>query len=163
MPILILTFELAAAGVLLVCLVACSGGDSDPVSPDAGPAAVADAGPDLTEAIYDPNRVIDVEIDLAAADWDDLRKQGRSIFDVLGASCLVEPPPRPFTYFSATVRIDGEEVSNVGVRKKGFFGSLSETKPSLKLKFSEYDETQTFCGLKRLTLNNNKSDASHVK
>jgi hypothetical protein len=157
-----LHLRLAAAALLIAGLAACSGGENE-ITPDAGIDPTADAGPDLTEEMYDPSHVIDVQVDMATADWDELRLQGRSIFDVLGASCLVEPPPRPFTYFPAVVRIDGEEITNVAVRKKGFFGSLSETKPSLKIKFSEYDETQTFSGLKRLTLNNNKSDASHVK
>ncbi len=147
---------------MIIGLAACSGGETE-ATPDAGVGPTPDAGPDLTEEMYDTTRVIEVDVDMDVADWDELRFQGRSIFDVLGASCLEDPPTRPFTYFPAVVRIDGEEITNVAVRKKGFFGSLSETKPSLKIKFSEYDEFQTFGGLKRLTLNNNKSDASHVK
>ncbi|MBL4634401.1 MAG: CotH kinase family protein, partial [Kofleriaceae bacterium] len=140
------------------------GGGAD--SPDAGAmvdASPADAGPDLTEAMFDPNHVLDIEVNMDPGDWDELRVQARTIFEVLGASCLEAPPPRPFTYFPASVLIDGEQVTNVGIRKKGFFGSLSDTKPSLKIKFSEYDPLQRFSGLKRMTLNNNKSDTSHIK
>jgi hypothetical protein len=61
------------------------------------------------------------------------------------------------------VTIDGDTMENVGVRKKGFFGSLSEEKPSLKVKFSEYDPNQVYFSKKRLTLNNAISDESYVK
>jgi len=150
---------------------ACGSGDDTPGGPDAGPTAdadladadLADAGPDLTEAMFDPDRVLDISIDMAPDDWDSLRTQTRSIFDILGSSCLVEPPERPFTYFPATITIDGDVVENVAVRKKGFFGSLSTTKPSLKVKFNEYVEGAEYFGLKRLTLNNSISDPSYVK
>jgi hypothetical protein len=122
-----------------------------------------DPGPDLSDAVYDPDRLLDISIEMAPADWDELRGQTRSLFDVLGSSCLAEPPEKPFTYFPATVTIDGEVIDNVGVRKKGFFGSLSNTKPSLKVKFSEYDDLQRWSSLKRLTLNNAISDKSYVK
>lgn len=150
---------------------ACGGGDS-PAGQDAGAdagleadaaAPSADAGPDPTEAVFDPDRVLDIEIELAPEDWDELRKQTRSFFDILGSSCLEEPPPRPFTYFPATLTIDDEVVGTVGLRKKGFFGSLSETKPSLKVKFNEYVDGASYSGLKRLTLNNAISDISYVK
>lgn len=134
--------------------------DAGGSDPDSGE---VDAGADLSEAMFLPNHVLDIEIDMEISDWDALRVQARTVFEVLGASCLEAPPESPFTYFPATVRIDGQEVSNVGVRKKGFFGSLSETKPSLKIKFSEYDDLKRFSGMKRMTLNNNKSDASHIK
>ena len=154
-----------AAVVALLLTSACGSGESGDDSPDAGDVDQPDAGPivDLTEAMFDPDRVLDIEIELDPNDWDELRTQARSILDVLGSSCLTAPPPSPFTYFPATVRIDGEEIANVGVRKKGFFGSLSEVKPSLKLKFTEYDPAQRFSGMKRMTLNNAISDQSYVK
>lgn len=118
---------------------------------------------DPTEAAYDPDHILRIDIEMEAAEWDALRLQTRSIFDVVGSSCLAEPPPRPFTYFPAAVTIDGERFEDVGVRKKGFFGSLSETKPSLKVDFDQYVGDQRFSGLKQLTLNNATSDAAYVK
>ena len=118
---------------------------------------------DLTETMFDPDRLLRIEIELPPADWDELRHQSRNIFDVIGSSCLEDPPPRPFTYFRGTVAIDGQLVEDVGIRKKGFFGSLSDTKPSLKVKFSEYVPGQRYSGLKRMTLNNAKSDPSYIK
>lgn len=153
-------WAISALGVLMACG---DGGSPAGEGPDAG--AAADAGPtvDLTEPMFDPDRVLNIDIQMASEDWDTLRNQSRSILDVLGSSCLQSPPERPFTYFRATVVIDGERVSDVGVRKKGFFGSLSTTKPSLKIKFSEFVPEQFFSGMKRMTLNNAISDPSYVK
>ena len=119
--------------------------------------------PDPTIEMFDPNRVLEISIELAPEDWEELRHQTRSFLDVIGSTCLEEPAPRPYTYFPASVTIDGEENSNVAVRKKAFFGSLSTTKPGLKVKFNEYVKGQSYKGLKRLTLNNSISDLSYVK
>jgi spore coat protein H len=155
--------------ILLSLLLGACGSDAS-TDPDAGIAEVdanpsADAGPvpDLTAAMFDPDTVLDIAIEMDPDDWESLRHQTRSILDVLGASCLEEPPTRPFTYFASTVTVNGDVVTNVGVRKKGFFGSLSTTKPSLKVKFSEYLDDQRYSGMQRLTLNNAISDGSFVK
>jgi len=144
-------------------LVACGGGDGggDAGGPDAG--GEPDAYVDLSAPLFDPDRLLDIDIELAPADWDALRLQTRSIFDVLGQSCLTAPAGSPFTYFPATVTIDGVEVTQVGVRKKGFFGSLSSTKPSFKVDFGEYLPDREYAGLSKLTLNNAISDPSLVK
>lgn len=49
---------------------------------------------------------------------------------------------------------------NVEVRKKGFFGSLSSARPSLKLRFTE--DLGPY-GLERMTLNNDNQDPSHLR
>lgn len=159
-------FSTVVVRVALAAVVAGACGEVDelPGEPDAGaPPDEPDAAPDRSGEMFQPDRLLDIEIELAAADWDELRTQTRSIFDVIGSSCLVEPPPRPYTWFPATVTIDGEQVANVGVRKKGFFGSLSETKPSLKLSFDEYVAGREYSSLERMTLNNAISDPSYVK
>lgn len=117
---------------------------------------------DPTEAMFDSEHILDVQITMDSADWDALRLQTRSVLDILGQSCL-SPPERPFTYFPAEITVDGVSIPDPAVRKKGFFGSLDTEKPSLKLKFNEYVRGQRFNGLKRMTLNNNKSDPSHIK
>lgn len=128
-----------------------------PPSPDAGPA------PDPTVAIFAPDHIVDVAIELAPADWEALRTQTRSIFDVLGSTCLSDPPPSPFTWFAASVTIDGQAADMIAVRKKGFFGSLSETKPSLKVKLDEFVPGQALWGVEDLTLNNAISDPAYLK
>ncbi len=136
---------------------------------DAAPDATPDAAPpdaalvDLTEAVFEPARLLQIDIELPPDDWDTLRHQTRSLYDVLGPDCLDAPAERPFTWFEATVTIDGERVERVGFRKKGFIGSLSATRPSLKVKFDEYRDDVRWSGMRRLTLNNNRQDPAHVR
>jgi spore coat protein CotH len=40
--------------------------------------------------------------------------------------CEIQPRVNQFTYYPATVTIDGETVENVGLRKKGFFEEFRE-------------------------------------
>jgi len=113
--------------------------------------------------MFDPTVVLQIDIELGSEDWDALRIQGRSVTDLVGPNCLAEPLFRIYDYFSATVTVDGVALANVGVRKKGLIGSLSPTKPSLKVKFDEYVPNQELSGLSRLTLNNARSDPSYVR
>lgn len=131
----------------------------DPTS-DAAVEVVADApGPDA----YDPVHVIDVQIELADADWSSLCAQTRDPYELLSGECQAQPFENPFTPFSATVTLDGETFGPVTVRKKGFLGSLSDVKPSLKIDLAEYDPTLSWSGVDHLTLNNAISDPSYVR
>ncbi len=108
------------------------------------------------------DRVLDVRIEIAPEDWDRLRGQTRILADILvGADCLDSPADDIFTWFEATVTVDGEIHTQVGVRKKGFLGSLSKVKPSLKVRFDKFVDGQVLGGaMKRLTLNNVQQDPS---
>ena len=111
-------------------------------------------------------RVLEVSIEIAEEDWDTLRHQTRT-FQGLAAEIEKYELSRPFadiyTWFSATVTIDGEIHTEVGVRKKGFLGSQSDTKPSLKLRYDRYVDGQSLGGvMERMTLNNSKQDPSMV-
>jgi len=110
-----------------------------------------------------PDHVLEVEVTLAPEDWDALRDESRDFFTTLGgADCLDAPFGSPFTYFEATVTVDGETRERVGVRKKGFLGSLSSDKPSLKIKMDEFVVGQELFGTERITLNNALQDPSYV-
>lgn len=159
---------------LLLGATACSSPSSTPPSavdnPDAGGGgggaggAAPDAGgPDLSEAIFNPEHVLDVVIDMAPADWDALRHQARSVSATIGEGCQDTMKPNPYTYFPATVTVDGEKLAMSGVRKKGFFGSASLSKPSLKVSFDEYMPGREYSGVEGLTLNNSRQDPSLVK
>ena len=103
--------------------------------------------PDPARVLFYPDRVIEIAIELAETDWDKLRRQTRTVFDVLmPPACMSAPFARPFTYFPATVTVDGRTLRNVGVRKKGFLGSLSEEKPALKLRLNKYLCEQNLLG-----------------
>lgn len=113
-------------------------------------------------ALFDAHRVIEVSVELAEEDWDTLRRQERSFVDVLGNLCTARQE-EIFTFVPATVTIDGTTLSDVGVRKKGFLGSLDTQRPSLKFSFDQYETTQRLHGLERFTVNNNKQDPSNVR
>ena len=107
---------------------------------------------------------ISIEIDVE--DWDTLRHQTRTLADVFAEIQeygLSRPFASIYTWFSATVTVDGETHADVGVRKKGFVGSQSSTKPSLKLRFDKYVDDQSLPGgMNRMTLNNSVQDPSMV-
>ena len=124
--------------------------------------ACAAGDPDAPGAGFDPDRVLAVEIEVAPADWEALRRQTRSWVD-LHASCLRAPLPSPYTYVPATVTIDGARVARVGLRKRGFLGSLSEDKPSLRVALDEYVPGQHLGGTVDLLLNNALQDPSYVR
>ncbi|MAI42048.1 MAG: CotH kinase family protein [Candidatus Azotimanducaceae bacterium] len=168
--------------ILTIVLIGCGGGGSAAINtgsnaPDPVGSAVEDSGEnaasnegsivpsenDPSAVLFDPSAIIDVDIVMDAADWDDIRNQTRDLTRIFGSGCRAEPFFSPFTYVPATVIVDGEEIENVGVRKKGFLGSLSRQKPSLKIAFDEYVEDREFLGMNRLTLNNNKQDRSQIR
>ena len=121
---------------------------------------------DASDAWFALERVLDIAIEIDTADWDTLRQQTRT-FDDLMAEIERYNLSRPFAsiydWFSADVTVDGESYANVGVRKKGFLGSQSETKPSLKLRFDKYVDDQSLSGaIERMTLNNSNQDPSLI-
>ena len=112
--------------------------------------------------IFPTDRVIDVQITVSQRDWDTIRYQGRDFATALGASRQFKPMENPYTYVEASVSIDGVVFPKVGLRKKGFIGSQSHTRPSLKVKLNHIDKKDGIEGLTNLTLNNNKQDTSLV-
>ena len=125
-----------------------------------GIAAHSDAKELTLDDIFPTDRVIDVQITVPQRDWDTIRYQGRDFMTALGASRQFKPMERPYTYVEASVSIDGVVYPKVGLRKKGFIGSLSHTRPSLKIKLNHVDKKGGIEGLTNLTLNNNKQDTS---
>ena len=127
-------------------------------------AAQTAADPDPRAPWFAREHVLDIAIELARPDWEDLRARTRTLQDILGGDdCLAEPVEDIFTWFEATVTVDGAAYAEVGVRKKGFFGSLSSEKPSLKLRFDKYVDGRLLGGvIDRMTLNNSLQDASMI-
>ncbi|WP_419853685.1 CotH kinase family protein [Candidatus Poriferisodalis sp.] len=140
---------------------------------DAAPAATApDSTPqdgvetDPRDAYFALDRVLDISIEIDVEDWDTLRHQTRTLGDVFAEIeeyGLSRPFASIYTWFSATVTVDGQTHADVGVRKKGFVGSQSSTKPSLKLRFDKYVDGQSLPGdMNRMTLNNSVQDPSMI-
>jgi hypothetical protein len=147
---------------LLIFGIACSGGDDeDSQSADAGPLGPDASQVDESEALFQPDHILEVNITLAAADWETLRNQP----DVIGmpkTTCGNQPLDKPYDYYQGEITVDGTTVGNVGVRKKGGFGSITNIRPGLRIKAHEYTPGQRISGLKRLTLNNNHQDSTLI-
>ena len=136
------------------------------VAPTPAPTPEEPEETDPSDAYFAMERVLEVSIEIDPEDWDTLRHQTRTFEDLM-AEIEKYQLSRPFAsiydWFSATVTIDGETHTEVGVRKKGFLGSQSDTKPSLKLRYDKYVDGQSLGGvMERMTLNNSVQDPSMV-
>ena len=127
-------------------------------------AAQADSGGHPSDPWFALDHVLDVAVEMAPVDWDRLRRQtrtragsGRDAACDAGAFAF----PQVFSWFAADVTVDGRRYGNVGVRKKGWMGSVSAEKPGLKLAFDKFAHGQALGGvLRRTTLNNSVQDPS---
>jgi spore coat protein H len=125
-----------------------------------GESALAQAPADPAASLFAAGRVLQIEIEMAPADWREVRISHRDASDSLMSRLALDGA---YTYRQATITIDGVKVARVGVRKKGLLGSVVSTRPSLKVEFDEFVEGQTFQGLDGLTLNNNNQDQAFVQ
>lgn len=71
-------------------------------------------------------------------------------------------------YDSASVIIDGEAYRNVGIRAKGntslsTVAAMDSDRYSFKIEFDHYDESQSYYGLDKLSLNNLIQDSTMMK
>ncbi len=108
--------------------------------------------------LFPTDRVLDIQITLDKDDWDTIRYQTRDIRKELAESRKLAPIEPPYTYANAQVEIDGVKFGEVGLRKKGFIGSQSSVRPSLKIKLDHVEVNANVGGLSTLTLNNNRQD-----
>lgn len=146
--------------MLLLWTLACT-------APDVGPADATDEtslDDDASAAVFSRDRVLEVAVEMDAADFAELRGQTRDIVSLLSGDCLAEPLEDPYTWFHADATLDGEPIADVGIRKRGLLGSASTTKPGLKLKFDKYtDDDRTWSGLERLTFTNAQQDPTLLR
>lgn len=141
--------------------VACSDESSDPQ----GPAGAATRAPeqrtpaaDELDPLYARDHVVEVVIELDPADWQALRAEGRTVVDGFSGA----DQTFAYTEYVGTASVDGQQYENVLVRKKGYLGSLSRVRPSLKLDFGEVEDA-VGRAFERLTLNNNRGDYSRAR
>ncbi|MEZ4316435.1 MAG: CotH kinase family protein [Myxococcota bacterium] len=152
--------------MLLVALLACNGRGTVEVEPPpvvVEPPEVVEEEDDGHNVGFDIDELIEVRVTMDPADFEVLRGQARNVFDILGGDCTDRDFGEPFTWFEADVEIDDQAAERVGIRKKGFLGSLSEERPSLKIKTDKFVEGQQFGGTERITLNNQLQDPAVVR
>lgn len=110
------------------------------------------------DKLFETDRLIEVDIELPQEEWDIIRTQTRNFVTALSK----KPAERPFTWTKANVTIDGVKIDEVGLRKKGFIGSLNDDRPSLKIKLAKYVDQDPIEGITHLTLNNNNQDPGRI-
>ena len=113
----------------------------------------------VTEDAFDRERLLQISLQMPANDFLRLRSEGRPLNQTLGAC---QSSDFEYSDFKAVANIDGQRLENVAIRKKGYLGSLSRIRPSIKLNFDTHQEGRTFKTLKRMTLNNDRQDPSHT-
>ena len=157
-----MTMKLLVAVLMAALMAACA----TVAPPEPRIASPPPAPPPVMKDWRSIDHVVRIDVAMPVADWDVLRRQdrqhdvgARSSVPVSNWSC--EPFDSPFEWFEARVSIDGKEYKRARIRKKGFYGSLSTTKPALKLRLDKYIE-QDHGGATRLTLNNSIQDESMV-
>ena len=156
---------LTTATTLLFC-VACGSGSTtetdggDFEAPDGEREfVVPEVIGEVSDDVFDRSRLIQVYMDMPDADFAQLRSEGRTL-----NTALSECPSTDFEFtdFKATVNIDGTQMDNVAIRKKGYLGSISSSRPSIKLNFDTHVDGRTYKTMKRMTLNNDRQDPSHT-
>jgi spore coat protein H len=145
---------MARASVWLCAALALSACDSE------ASGEVRRGSDDPAAELYAPERLLEVAIELRADDWDAIRHEGQTASSIL-SGCQ----DRAFEYSEvpATMTVDGHVIEDVTVRKKGFLGSLSARRPSLKVDFDDQVAGQNFEGSSGLTLNNNRQDSTNAR
>jgi len=123
---------------------------------------------------FDADQMACVKVTMKPADFESLSNQYRfegeekdqwpGVIRYAAMSCS-EPYPNGYSYLPADVSVDGWQALDVGIRRKGFIGSVvgANARPSLKIKTDEYIEDQQMGDTERVTLNNNHQDASRMR
>jgi spore coat protein H len=109
--------------------------------------------------LFPEDALVTVALSLDEASVATLRGEGRSLNDVL-TGCA--PKDFAYTQFMADVVVDGVALGEVGLSKKGFLGSLSMRKPSLRVELDAFVDKQGTSGTSDLTLNNSLSDPTYL-
>lgn len=128
---------------------------SDPPDPPATP-----RGP--SAKIFRPQHVAEIEITMDEADWQQLRFEGKGLFESFFTK-LEDRIPDDYTTFEADVEIDGRHFSDVAIEKYGFVGGIGTATPALALDFAQLHGRPVSKGLQQLTLRNLQEDPSAVR
>ena len=126
------------------------------------------------EISFEDDHMLCIQIKMDDSDFETMRnesrfgppiQEGTTVTAVLLEylnQCDV-PWPSEFNWYKGEVVIDGVVTNEIGIRKKGFFGSIFSTAPSIKINTDQYIANQTIGKTRKITLNNNAEDASRIR
>lgn len=129
--------------------IPCSVNPPDPVDPDKG-------------VSFDPSHMLCVQVEIDSDDYAQMVEEtpfGDEAFTEF--DCDV-PWPKAYNWYEADIAVDGVVLTQVGIRKKGFLGSLNAPVPALKIKTDKFRDDQFLGNTERITLNNNSGDPTHM-
>ena len=149
--------------VLILILSGCSADDAIASTPDEVIETLADTQEEMDETtkteidktayseLFDDEKVHEINIEIAAADWAELLAN-----------------PQDETYYSASITVDGNFVSDVGFRTKGnsslkSVANSESERYSFRVKIDRYIDDQNLMGLDEFVLNNMFSDPSYLR
>lgn len=130
---------------------------------------------DQNELTFSTNHMLCVKISMDENAFERMRNESRfgpSIQEKNGATAsavLLEylgqcgvPFPKEYHWYSANIQVDGINLGNVGIRKKGFLGSIFSVAPALKINTDRNQAGQSIANTNRITLNNNSEDPTRL-
>lgn len=124
-----------------------------------GAAPAGDGGE--AQGWLDPGRLHVIRLQVATNEWERLRRERNPVLRTLGPQRTNSGRTRAYQNHPGTVAFGPDAPAlPVTVRKKGFIGSVSSTRPSLNLLFRGAAAPEPLAGFRKLTLNNNQQDAS---
>lgn len=125
---------------------------------------------------FSNDHILCIEIEMEPAEFEIMRREtrfGPSTLDKDGNTVIATffeylpqcdvPWPDHYNWYSANMRIDGQQMDQVGIRKKGFLGSVFSVAPSIKLKTDYFVNGQRFGKSQNITLNNNAEDPTRMR
>lgn len=113
--------------------------------------------------IFAPNHIVEIQVTIAPDSWNKLRNQERDVKTEFSKERLEHTITKPYTWFKADVIVDGIKLKDVGVRKRGFFGSNDHDRPAMNIELNRFIEGQQFAGQYELKLHNNKQDPGAIR
>jgi len=139
---------------------ACDDGNNDQV--DGGCLPGCQQMDDSNLFFDDP--LLNIDISIPEDNWETLRKEKITIASSLGsADCTARESVKEYQWYQGDLSINGNKISNIGFRKKGFLGSQSTLKPSLKIRVDKYRKDTKYLGLTRFALNNSRQDPTYMR
>jgi spore coat protein CotH len=161
---------------LLVMLLFSACGQETECVQNSGPPAALACEPDVpagldpaTGVSFDSDHMLCVQVRMDECDFNQMASQTRFGDESdKGGVDLTDCDmafPSGFTWFRANISVDGVEVKRVGIRKKGFIGSVGGEgmiKPAIKIKTDKYVGGRFLGDTERLTLNNALQDGARL-
>ena len=115
-------------------------------------------------ASFDPNHMLCIKVTMAPDDYTRMARETRFLTDYKSIdevfeefskiqSNVPQPWPSRYNWYQADIEIDGVSLDKVGIRRKGFIGSLYSPVPSFKIKTDKFVKDQFLGDTERITLN----------